>query len=244
MEDKKEFTRQDMIEFASWHSEFDIDDISLDQYLETKKQKQDQEYQMYLALHAKYGNITAGKEVEKSTRELAFEWWHKLPNNYTGISKGGLAHKHGFGNKRSHYDLTGREIEEIWKNEIQVKELRDSYHNAEYLKPNQKQIADEIIDLVGENQFKEIIKESEKRVNQKQYSQDEVDALLDQQAARTTAQLLNNAKEFTHESFKAYIDKFSDEDKLKALIIIADALGYNTYTYLAQGVIDLRQRIK
>lgn len=55
---EKEFTRQDMIEFASWYSdsEYIIDDISLDQYLETKKQKQDQEYQMYLTLHAKYGN--------------------------------------------------------------------------------------------------------------------------------------------------------------------------------------------
>jgi hypothetical protein len=56
MEDKKEFTRQDMIEFASWYSEYIIDDTSLDQYLETKKQKQDQEYQMYLELHAKYKN--------------------------------------------------------------------------------------------------------------------------------------------------------------------------------------------
>jgi len=56
MEDKKEFTRQDMIEFASWHSEFDIDDTHLENYLETKKQKQDQEYQKYLELHAKYGN--------------------------------------------------------------------------------------------------------------------------------------------------------------------------------------------
>ncbi len=35
---EKEFTRQDMIEFASWHSEFDIDDTHLESYLEAKKE--------------------------------------------------------------------------------------------------------------------------------------------------------------------------------------------------------------
>jgi hypothetical protein len=49
-------------------------------------------------------------------------------------------------------------------------------------------------------------------------------------------------KEFNRELFKSYIDKFSDEDKMKALFAIADALGYNSY--LAQGDIDLRQKIK
>ena len=56
MEDKKEFTRQNMIEFASWYSESDIDDTQLEDYLEGIKRRQEQEYQMYLELHAKYGN--------------------------------------------------------------------------------------------------------------------------------------------------------------------------------------------
>jgi len=56
MEDKKEFTRQDMIEFASWYSEYIIDDTHLECYLEEIKRRQDQEYQMYLELHAKYKN--------------------------------------------------------------------------------------------------------------------------------------------------------------------------------------------
>lgn len=56
MENKKEFTRQDMIEFAGWYSESDIDDTHLEGYLEGIKRRQEQEYQMYLELHAKYGN--------------------------------------------------------------------------------------------------------------------------------------------------------------------------------------------
>lgn len=60
--------------------------------------------------------------------------------------------------------------------------------------------------------------------NQKQYSQEEVDRLLDQQAAITTSQILKSNqkqfKEFNAEFFKAYINKFSDEDKLKAFELI------------------------
>jgi len=56
MEDKKEFTRQNMIEFAGRYSESDIDDTHLECYLEEIKRRQEQEYQMYLELHAKYGN--------------------------------------------------------------------------------------------------------------------------------------------------------------------------------------------
>lgn len=66
---------------------------------------------------------------------------------------------------------------------------------------------------------------------QTQYSQKEVDKLLDEQAARTTAQVLkSNAKqfkEFNPELFKAYIDKFSNEDKYEALRILAESFGLN-----------------
>lgn len=77
------------------------------------------------------------KSLEKSTRQqaLALEWWHNLISD--GL-KAGYAQKHlqaGFRYK----SLTGREIEEIYKSEVVVKELSDSYHNVEYLNPNQKQ---------------------------------------------------------------------------------------------------------
>lgn len=51
-------------------------------------------------------------------RTLAMQWWNELPNNYKGDSKGGLAHKHGFENRSSWRDLTGREIENIFYNEV------------------------------------------------------------------------------------------------------------------------------
>lgn len=59
-------------------------------------------------------------------------------------------------------------------------------------KSNQKQSpADEIIELVGEDNFKHIIKESDKRVNQKQF------------------------KQFSPELFDNYCMKFSDKDRLQ-----------------------------
>jgi hypothetical protein len=116
--------------------------------------------------------------LEKSTREIALDWW----NNLTSFQKCSFRDEH-IKNNQNLGSLTGREIEEIWRRET---------------KPNQKQIADEIINLVGENQFKEIIKESEKRINRKQFI------------------------EFNPDLFKAYIDKFSDEDKVKATIVLLE----------------------
>jgi len=95
-------------------------------------------------------------------------------------------------------EKTISDYDKIWKEEIEkCKFIPIIIEN----KPNQKQIADEIIDLVGENQFKEIIKESERRVNQKQF------------------------KEGNDNLFKAYINKFSQEYKTRMLQILIDDLG-------------------
>jgi len=103
-------------------------------------------------------------EKVNSTREQAITWWDSIDpdlrvdfciyyNDKLNLSG------------RLPSSLTGREIEEIWKNEVQVKELSNVHHNAEYLKPNQKQF-----------------------------------------------------KQFDESLHKAYLNKFSEEDKFKAFI--------------------------
>jgi len=132
----------------------------------------------------------------KTKTELAGEWFgsksyleqHELSDKYFESRHPSL--------------LTIEQVEQIYHNEVIEPQLQESWQesqvNQKYPKPNQKQIADEIIDLVGENQFKEIIKESNKRVNQKQF------------------------KEFNPELFKSYISKFSDEDKVRAMVVLLE----------------------
>jgi hypothetical protein len=155
------------------------------------------------------------EKERKSTRELALDWWNDLKQEQKVVFWWNHS-RTNFTVSKSPKELTGREIEEIWKNEIQVKELRDSYHNAEYLKPNQKQ-----------------------------YSQEEVDRLLDQEAARTTAQVLKNNqkqfKEFNPELFKVYIDKFSNEDKFQAFAVLAKHFENHIYGFYKDGDFDRSQ---
>jgi hypothetical protein len=126
---------------------------------------------------------------EKSTHELAAEWF----SSKSYLEQHALSDK--YFESRNPSLLTIEQVEEIWKNEVQLKELRNSYHNAEYIEP-------------------------------KLYNQQEVDRLLDKQAAETTAQILKNNqkqfKEFNPELFKAYIDKFSEEDKIKAMVVLLE----------------------
>jgi len=49
----KEFTAEQMIEFASWYSE-NISEKDLNSYRDMLKQRQEKEYQLYLTLKAKY----------------------------------------------------------------------------------------------------------------------------------------------------------------------------------------------
>ncbi len=49
----KEFTAEQMIEFANWFGE-DISENELKSYKDMLKQREEQEYQLYLTLKAKY----------------------------------------------------------------------------------------------------------------------------------------------------------------------------------------------
>jgi len=49
----KEFTAEQMIEFASWYGD-DISEKDLNSYRDMLKQREEQEYQLYLTLKAKY----------------------------------------------------------------------------------------------------------------------------------------------------------------------------------------------
>jgi hypothetical protein len=102
------------------------------------------------------------------TRNQAMIWWDTLP--VFGIP----SKEYYIGLYYSDDNVTPERIEEIWIKETQT--ICDE-SPKEFLKnnpkPNQKQsLANEIIELVGEDNFKQIIKESDKRVNQKQYSEE------------------------------------------------------------------------
>lgn len=77
-----------------------------------------------------------------STRTTALAWWRQLclscELDDTHYVLDNLMRKH-IGFERRYHSLTGREIEEIWRNEVQIPTLRNAEHNLEYLeKPNKK----------------------------------------------------------------------------------------------------------
>jgi len=149
-----------------------------------------------------------GKTKEKSTRQLALEWWANL-STQEQLECWFRFRNSNFTPSINPSQLTGREVENIWRKETQELLYENQSLTEEVVytpKPNQNQIANEIIDLVGENQFKEIIKESEKRVNQKQFV------------------------EFNPELFKSYINKFSLNDKVIALLELCDSMNINQIT--------------
>jgi hypothetical protein len=130
-----------------------------------------------------YNGICNGliEPVEKSTRELALEWWNNIKSKN---KKQLLCQNYRFSvglQGTSWQSLTGREIEEI------------------YLKENT------IVKHIGNGN---LVNESGNiihKMNQKQF------------------------KEFNPELFKAYIDKFSDEDKLAAIRVIHKTLPNSNF---------------
>lgn len=149
----------------------------------------------------------------KSTREQHMAWWNQLKYDSP-------VHLEFYAKKYFQRDwdtLTGREIEQIW-----IKETQNHTN-----------------DSMGTVFISSIDSQNTIKPNQKQYSQEEVDRLLDHQAAKTTAQILKSNqkqfREFDESLFKAYIDKFSNEDKLKAFQILAKELYSINY---GKGSID------
>ena len=51
---EKEFTVEDMLEFANMHSEYDIEKLHLEAFKASKKQREEEEYKLYLKLRDKY----------------------------------------------------------------------------------------------------------------------------------------------------------------------------------------------
>lgn len=158
----------------------------------------------------KYPFETFLKDREKSTRELALEWWKSLSNYVHENAKHSKEYYFtkfqldNFTIAMFYNELTGREIEQIYHNEVIEPKLQEQWQesqvNKQYTKPNQKL-----------------------------YTQEQVDELLDRQASITTAQVLkNNSKQFKEGNdalFKAYINKFSQEYKTRMLQILIDDLG-------------------
>ncbi len=170
------------------------------------------------------------KTNETSTRELALELWNSLPQQEQKNLFRKYVNSGKFTMALSKKDLTGSEIEYI---------LLD-------YKPNQKQYSQEevvICESCKRFHYKGVDKcycgstslasthssNGQYVKSNKQYSQEEVDEMLDRQAARTTAQVLKNNqkqfKEFNVELFKTYINKFSEEDKLKAFLTFKNELS-------------------
>lgn len=169
---------------------------------------------------------------ETSTREQALAWWNSLSDISIQMPSKSHLCKVYHGDMRIHKSLTGREIEEIWKKENSF--MGTGLTQSEFInncekyfggKPNQKQLPKELEGVIPRIlTIEEKIENFRKWHNQKQYSQEEVDRLLDQQAARTTAQVLRSNqkqfKQFDESLFLAYIDKFNDNDKLRAFRIL------------------------
>ena len=135
------------------------------------------------------------KTKETSTKEQASKWFASK----TYLEQHELSDK--YFESRNPSLLTIEQVEEIWIKENNIDEDLEIWDNVH--KPNQKQ-----------------------------YSQEEVDELLDRQAAEATHQTIKamkalnqkQFKQFDESLFKSYIDKFSNEDKLKARNIIESTI--------------------
>lgn len=143
--------------------------------------------------------VTCEPKVQ-STIELAADWF----TSKSYLEQHSLSDK--YFESRHPSLLTIEQVEEIWKNEVQVKELSNVYHNAEYLKPNQKQL--NVTNCGNKNCQNGIINGINPKickkcnpVNTKQF------------------------KQFNESLFQAYIEKFDDEGKMKFFKVLIDKLS-------------------
>ena len=223
-----------------------------------------------------------------STLRQALDWWNNLP--VWGVP----SKEYYMGLYYSDDTVTPEKIEQIWLKETQStrQQAAQWFANKSFLE--QFELSDKYFDSKNPSLFtieqveeiwlEEMQHQSEEKTieqhsdksNKKQYSQEEVDYLLDQQAAITTAQILksnqkqppviclnckeiynkpikqcscggksfqnthpSNAKqfkEFNPDLFRAYIDKFSDEDKEKCFEILMKNLDIQKAELINDGV--------
>lgn len=128
------------------------------------------------------------KTKETSTREKALAWWNELSQE----KQIDLQHIHRSPSRHplNAIGLTGREIEEIWRKENPIAALPDEMINTDF-------------DGIEEEHSLPSINESLTKLG--------ID--YNQTAKATNSKVF---KQFNESLFKAYIDKFSDEDKIKA----------------------------
>lgn len=123
--------------------------------------------------------------------------------------------------------LNTRELALEWWNSITYKNAmlsKYNHHNKDYT-------------TITNSEIEEIWKLE--KPNQKQYSQEEVDELLDRQAAESTHQTIKamkalnqkQFKTFDKSLFKSYINKFSNEDKLNAFKALTNELPNSNFKY-------------
>lgn len=147
-----------------------------------------------------------GKPKEKSTRELALEWWNSLPYFGSGnkLGRNGLSNKHY--QKQSDY-LTGREIEEIWKNQLPLEE-RESYYGM--YKPNEQFFNSVNDEDTFDTNFGN-------KANQKQFKVTKQIAENSTYGADSKNHPINRKQfvEFNPELFDSYCMKFKEKDRLQ-----------------------------
>lgn len=139
-----------------------------------------------------------------STREQALAWWGNLPfNSSNNVSKTSYCKKY-YGNftlARTYDTLTDKEIEEIYDKEVLEPKRQEEWQESQ-------------------------VNRRYSKPNQKQFSlEPEKQQVVDFEPKKNQKQF----KQFSLELFKSYINKFSDEDKLKALFHIAQSLDMNVY---------------
>lgn len=153
------------------------------------------------------------KNETVSTRNQAIAWW----NSITYGKKQHLIIEN-LGHKRALTNLTGRELEEIYNKEVQedyldVAEAAKKLSNTveELRKPNQKQLPKELEGVVPR-----IVTIEEK--------------------IKTVKANAKEFKQLDESLFKAYIFKFSDEDKEKCFEILMRNLDIQKAELINDGI--------
>ena len=159
-----------------------------------------------------------------STRRLALKWWNdesNLLNRTTLFDRyfSNTATKDKMFTVANNYEeLTGREIEEIWKKETASKWFASKTYieqhglSDKYFESRNPSLL--TIEQVEEIYNKEVLEPK----RQKEWQESQVNC-------RYTKPNAKEFKQFDESLFKAYIDKFSTEDLYKALKIIGQKLG-------------------
>jgi len=152
------------------------------------------------------------KTKETSSKEQALAWKETLDIDTQidlCIKYNDICNLHG----RLMSNLTDREIEQIWRKE-NFYTLEETKENIKNFKFNQKQLPKELEGVIPRittiEEKVEAVKEWNKK-NQKQF------------------------KQFDESLFKSYIDKFSDEDKVKALEIL---IGVNIFSTSKEKILE------